>query len=141
MFFGFCSILQTINALKAENNVINTKLRRVEGENVLKVCYDKRFFHGCVKIWQLCFCHVVRRVNGCKCPYSLKNIPQTILQRRGVWEKMLICFGRLRVPQRLKDPRSEPVFCCACFATLFQAYLMTDFLLPRNSTTIMVSCF
>ncbi|XP_078356588.1 IQ domain-containing protein E-like, partial [Oculina patagonica] len=25
-----------INALKAENNVINTKLRRVEGENVLK---------------------------------------------------------------------------------------------------------
>jgi len=27
---------KTINALKAENNVINTKLRRVEGENVLK---------------------------------------------------------------------------------------------------------
>ena len=29
--------LQVINALKAENNIINTKLRRVEGENVLKV--------------------------------------------------------------------------------------------------------
>ena len=29
---------QIINALKAENNLINTKLRRVEGENVLKVC-------------------------------------------------------------------------------------------------------
>ncbi|XP_027044647.1 IQ domain-containing protein E-like [Pocillopora damicornis] len=26
-----------INALKAENNILNTKLRRVEGENVLKV--------------------------------------------------------------------------------------------------------
>lgn len=29
--------MQVINALKAENNIINTKLRRVEGENVLKV--------------------------------------------------------------------------------------------------------
>lgn len=34
--------------MKAENNVINTKLRRVEGENVLKVCLDKMFF-SCVK--------------------------------------------------------------------------------------------
>lgn len=40
----YCSLVsvqfytQIINALKAENNVINTKLRRVEGENVLKVC-------------------------------------------------------------------------------------------------------
>lgn len=29
--------MQVINALKAENNIINTKLRRVEGENILKV--------------------------------------------------------------------------------------------------------
>lgn len=33
----FYVTLQIINALKAENSVINTKLRRVEGENVLKV--------------------------------------------------------------------------------------------------------
>ena len=29
--------MKIINALKAENNIINTKLHRVEGENVLKV--------------------------------------------------------------------------------------------------------
>ena len=29
--------VQIINALKEENNVINTKLRRVEGDNILKV--------------------------------------------------------------------------------------------------------
>ena len=29
--------MQVINSLKAENNIISTKLRRVEGENVLKV--------------------------------------------------------------------------------------------------------
>ena len=42
----FYVTLQIINALKAENSVINTKLRRVEGENVLKVgtvCRNNHF--------------------------------------------------------------------------------------------------
>ena len=41
----FYEILQIINALKAENNILNTKLRRVEGENVLKVSSEYIYYH------------------------------------------------------------------------------------------------